>query len=91
MPDNPETMNPLMLINQMLPHAQFEEIGKSGAPPNLTYSYRCTVDSQSFIGTGKLLKTLIYKLSALLQLLQCLNHTTMHTTLQAENTTPNTK
>lgn len=52
MPNNPETMNPLMLINQMLPHAQFEEIGRSGSPPNLTYSYRCTVDSQSFIGTG---------------------------------------
>ncbi|XP_018561179.1 uncharacterized protein LOC108903465 [Anoplophora glabripennis] len=52
MPDNPESMNPLMLINQMLPHALFEEIGRSGAPPNLTYSYRCSVDADSFIGTG---------------------------------------
>ncbi|KAJ8959032.1 hypothetical protein NQ318_022287 [Aromia moschata] len=51
-PENPETMNPLMLLNQMLPHAKFEEIGKSGNPPNVTYSFRCNVDGQSFIGTG---------------------------------------
>ncbi|KAJ8949345.1 hypothetical protein NQ314_008265 [Rhamnusium bicolor] len=52
MPANPETMNPLMLLNQMLPQAQFEEIGKSGNPPNVTYSYRCNVEELSFIGTG---------------------------------------
>lgn len=54
MPDNPETMNPLMLINQMLPHAQYEELGKSGDPPNVVFSFRCTVDGQSFVGTGKI-------------------------------------
>nr|CAI5828169.1 unnamed protein product [Callosobruchus analis] len=52
MPANPETMNPLMLINQMMPHAQFEEIGKSGVPPHLTFTFKCTVNGQSFIGTG---------------------------------------
>lgn len=52
MPENPETMNPLMLINQMLPQAEFEEIGKSGDPPNIVFSFRCNVDGQSFLGTG---------------------------------------
>ncbi|VEN55941.1 unnamed protein product [Callosobruchus maculatus] len=52
MPANPETMNPLMLINQMMPYAQFEEIGKSGVPPNLTFTFKCTANGQSFIGTG---------------------------------------
>lgn len=54
MPENPETVNPLMLINQMLPHAQYEELGKSGDPPNVVFSFRCTVDGQSFVGTGKI-------------------------------------
>nr|CAH7729735.1 unnamed protein product [Callosobruchus chinensis] len=53
MPANPETLNPLMLINQMMPHAQFEEIGKSGLPPTITFTFKCTVNGQSFIGTGK--------------------------------------
>ncbi|XP_056642588.1 double-stranded RNA-specific editase Adar [Diorhabda sublineata] len=52
MPENPETINPLMLINQMLPHAQFEEIGKSGNPPDVVFSFRCNVDGQSFVGMG---------------------------------------
>lgn len=54
MPDNPETVNPLMMVNQMLPLASFEEIGKSGNPPNVVFSYRCNVDGQSFVGTGEL-------------------------------------
>lgn len=54
MPENPETMNPLMLINQMLPHAQYEELGKSGDSPNIIFSFRCTIDGQSFVGTGKI-------------------------------------
>ncbi|KAG5895894.1 hypothetical protein JTB14_000508 [Gonioctena quinquepunctata] len=52
MPPNPETINPLMLVNQMLPQAQFEEIGKSGNPPNVIFSFRCNVNDQSFVGTG---------------------------------------
>ncbi|CAG9813364.1 unnamed protein product [Phaedon cochleariae] len=52
MPANPESINPLMLINQMLPHAHFEEIGKTGNPPNVTFSFRCNCDGQTFLGTG---------------------------------------
>ncbi|CAH1112185.1 unnamed protein product [Psylliodes chrysocephalus] len=52
MPDNPETINPLMLINQMLPQAQFEEIGKTGNPPNVVFSFKCIVDEHVFMGTG---------------------------------------
>ncbi|CAG9861280.1 unnamed protein product [Phyllotreta striolata] len=52
MPENPESINPLMLVNQMLPHAEFAEIGKTGAPPNIMFSFTCTVDGESFVGTG---------------------------------------
>ncbi|XP_028138815.1 double-stranded RNA-specific editase 1 [Diabrotica virgifera virgifera] len=52
MPENPDTINPLMLVNQMLPQAQFEEIGKTGNPPNVLFSFKCIVDGESFIGTG---------------------------------------
>lgn len=54
MPPNPETINPLMLLNQMMPQARFEEIGRSGNPPQVIFSFRCTVDNQSFVGSGKL-------------------------------------
>ncbi|XP_019880882.1 double-stranded RNA-specific editase Adar [Aethina tumida] len=52
MPANPEMMQPLMLLNQMLPHAEFEEIGKVGTPPNIQFTFRCRVDNQTFDGTG---------------------------------------
>lgn len=52
MPPNPETINPLMLLNQMIPNAKFEEIGRSGNPPQIMFSFRCTIDDQFFIGSG---------------------------------------
>lgn len=53
-PSNPETMNPVMLLNQMKPNSTFEEIGQTGGPPNVRFIYRCTVDGHSFEGTGKI-------------------------------------
>nr|XP_023018647.1 nuclear transcription factor Y subunit beta-like isoform X1 [Leptinotarsa decemlineata] len=52
MPANPETVNPLMMINQMLPQAHFEEVGKTGVPPNVLFSFKCIVDEDVFLGTG---------------------------------------
>ncbi|RZC18425.1 double-stranded RNA-specific editase Adar [Asbolus verrucosus] len=52
MPENAAHMNPLMLLNQMLPHARFEELGRSGNPPNVVFTFKCTVDGQIFTGTG---------------------------------------
>lgn len=52
MPDNPERVNPLMLMNQMLPHAQWNEVGKSGVPPNVVFTFSVTVDGKTFNGTG---------------------------------------
>lgn len=53
MPPNPETINPLMLLNQMMPQARFEEIARTGNPPQIIFSFKCTVDDHSFIGTGE--------------------------------------
>lgn len=51
MPDNPETVNPLMMMNQMLPHAEWEELPKVGTTPAV-FSFKVTVDGKSFTGTG---------------------------------------
>lgn len=52
MPDNPERMNPLMLMNQMLPLAQWDEVGKSGVLPNVVFTFGVTVDGKQYTGTG---------------------------------------
>ncbi|XP_044272846.1 double-stranded RNA-specific editase 1-like isoform X2 [Tribolium madens] len=52
MPENAAHMNPLMLLNQMMPHVQFEELGRTGNPPNVIFTFKCTIDGQSFSGTG---------------------------------------
>lgn len=52
MPENPEAMNPLMLMHQMLPNAIWEETGKSGVPPNVVFSFSVTVDNKQYSGTG---------------------------------------
>lgn len=52
MPPEPEKMNPIMLLNQMMPHAEYVELSKAGNPPNIVFTYKCTVNNQSFIGRG---------------------------------------
>ncbi|XP_076270282.1 double-stranded RNA-specific editase Adar-like isoform X3 [Rhynchophorus ferrugineus] len=52
MPDNPEKMNPLMLMNQMLPSAEWEDLGKTGNPPNVIFLFKVTIDGQTFNGSG---------------------------------------
>lgn len=52
MPANPEQMNPLMLLNQMLPNAKFEEMMKQGNAPNCIFTYQCNVDDEIFVGCG---------------------------------------
>lgn len=52
MPPNPETMNPIMLLNQMVPHAQYVELSKAGNPPNIVFTYKCSANGKSFIGRG---------------------------------------
>lgn len=58
MPDNPHTMNPLMLMNQMLPGCVWEEVGKSGSPPNVLFTFQVTVGDKRFTGSGKFLSFL---------------------------------
>lgn len=53
MPPNPEQMNPIMLLNQMVPHAEYIELSKAGNPPNIVFTYKCSANGKSFIGRGK--------------------------------------
>lgn len=52
MPENPEQMNPLMLLNHLRPNTKFEELGKSGNPPNCVFTFQCTLDDETFVGRG---------------------------------------
>ncbi|XP_050311218.1 double-stranded RNA-specific editase Adar isoform X2 [Anthonomus grandis grandis] len=52
MPENPEKMNPLQLMHQMFPNAVWEEIGKSGNPPNVVFTFGLSVEGKQFQGTG---------------------------------------
>ncbi|XP_066246274.1 double-stranded RNA-specific editase Adar-like isoform X2 [Euwallacea similis] len=52
MPDNPQTMNPMMLMNQMLPGSVWNEVGKHGNPPNVSFTYQVTVGDKHYCGTG---------------------------------------
>ncbi|KAL3278648.1 hypothetical protein HHI36_016185 [Cryptolaemus montrouzieri] len=52
LPPNANLMNPLMLLNQMIPHAHFEELPNVFNGHYPTFKYKCTVDGQEFLGTG---------------------------------------
>ncbi|XP_018322181.1 double-stranded RNA-specific editase 1 [Agrilus planipennis] len=53
LPENAALMNPVMLLNQMRPNAVYEEVTKTGTPPHVMFTIKCTTDNQSFFGTGK--------------------------------------
>lgn len=53
LPDKPEEMNPITLLNQMKPSATFEEISKIGNPPNVKFTFQVVVDGQNYCGCGK--------------------------------------
>lgn len=52
MPESPELMNPVMLLNQMYPGAVYEEVCKTGVPPKVVFTMKCSINGQSFIGNG---------------------------------------
>ncbi|KAK9872610.1 hypothetical protein WA026_018745 [Henosepilachna vigintioctopunctata] len=51
-PENAHLMHPLMLLNQMMPLVRFEELSRSANGHNFTYTFKCTVDGQTFVGNG---------------------------------------
>lgn len=54
LPENATTMNPIMLIHQMRPGVTtFHEASVSGTPPNVMFTFKCTVDNEEFVGCGK--------------------------------------
>ncbi|KAK9886179.1 hypothetical protein WA026_015690 [Henosepilachna vigintioctopunctata] len=52
LPENAASINPLMVVYQMLPQAQYEEVSQVGMPQNCSYTIKCTVDNQQFTGTS---------------------------------------
>ncbi|KAF2879447.1 hypothetical protein ILUMI_26727 [Ignelater luminosus] len=52
LPETAATMNPIMLLNQMHPNAVYEEVAKSGNPPNVQFTIKCTIGGEVFFGTG---------------------------------------
>ncbi|KAL1497463.1 hypothetical protein ABEB36_008430 [Hypothenemus hampei] len=52
MPEHPELVNPVMLVHQMLPHAVWEEVGKSGVAPNIIFTFSVTLGDKVFNGSG---------------------------------------
>lgn len=52
LPNNANTMNPVMLLNQMLPNATFEEMSREGKPPNVNFTAKCTIGNDQFFGTA---------------------------------------
>lgn len=59
MPDNPELMNPLMLMHQMMPTAVWEEVESKGTPPNVVFTFSLSVEGNQFFGSGKCKITVI--------------------------------
>ncbi|XP_044762522.1 transcription factor SPT20 homolog isoform X2 [Coccinella septempunctata] len=52
LPPNPELINPLMLMNQMLPRVNFLELPKTSNGPFNTFNFQAVVDGQTFNGSG---------------------------------------
>lgn len=52
LPENASEMNPLMLLNQMVPNAIYEEVSKEGNPPHVTFTIKCTIGNDVFLGTA---------------------------------------
>lgn len=57
MPADAANMNPVMLVNQMLPNVVFEQVDdiRSVASPNPHFTYKCTIDNKTFNGSGKMI------------------------------------
>ncbi|XP_045482976.1 intersectin-2-like isoform X2 [Harmonia axyridis] len=47
-----ELVNPLMLINQMLPRVNFEEMPRTSVGSTNTFNFRAIVDGKTFTGSG---------------------------------------
>ncbi|KAL3273752.1 hypothetical protein HHI36_015180 [Cryptolaemus montrouzieri] len=52
LPENAASMNPLMVIHQMYPNTQFEELPQTGAPPNAVFNMKVTLEGKVFTGSG---------------------------------------
>ncbi|XP_071442707.1 double-stranded RNA-specific editase 1-like [Hetaerina americana] len=52
-PDNPTERHPVMLLHQLRPGTQFEEVSSSGPPGDVTFTMQVVIDGKTFVGVGK--------------------------------------
>lgn len=53
LPNNPETVHPVMLLNQMRPGTSYLEVSRVGNPPNTIFTLSVELDGQIFTGEAK--------------------------------------
>lgn len=53
LPPNAGTLHPAMLLAQMRPGVQYQDLGSQGTTPNVIHCMGVTVDGNQFIGNGK--------------------------------------
>ncbi|KAG8224513.1 hypothetical protein J437_LFUL004204 [Ladona fulva] len=52
-PENPTERHPVMLLHQLRPGTQFEEIASQGPPGEVMFTMKVVIDDQTFTGVGK--------------------------------------
>ncbi|XP_046396199.1 double-stranded RNA-specific editase 1-like [Ischnura elegans] len=52
-PDNPTERHPVMLLHQLRPGTQFEEVSSTGPPGDVTFTMKVVIDDKTFTGVGK--------------------------------------
>jgi len=53
LPANAASLHPAMLLQQMRPGTQYQDLGSQGTVPNVIHCMGVTVDTKQFIGNGK--------------------------------------
>lgn len=53
LPTNASALHPAMLLQQMRPGTQYQDLGSQGTVPNVIHCVGVTVDGKQFIGNGK--------------------------------------
>ncbi|KAF7995111.1 hypothetical protein HCN44_004583 [Aphidius gifuensis] len=53
LPENPDKIHPVMLLNQMRPGITYKELQRTGNSPNILFTLAVDTDGQTFTGTAK--------------------------------------
>lgn len=53
LPENPDKIHPVMLLNQMRPGITYKELQRTGNSPNILFTLAVETDGKTFTGTAK--------------------------------------